>query len=137
MKSAVCLIAIFIGALHPSHKPLEPAFLQGHFFRFSRPFRYPDQKITLTCHIVALYVGFIEWVSFKRPNDLRRSGGQCPYECPSVSCSGYPCRRRSGVAPNPSPGSQMNHWCEKMWPPTGGIRAFSAGTVYKHASDTE
>ena len=69
MKSAVCLIAIFIGALHPSHKPLEPAFLQGHFFRFPRPFHYPDQKITLTCHIVRLSVGFLECVSFKRPND--------------------------------------------------------------------
>ncbi len=31
MKSAVCLIAIFIGALHPSHEPLEPAYLQGLF----------------------------------------------------------------------------------------------------------
>jgi len=69
MKSAVCLMAIFIGALHPSHEPLEPAFLQGHFFRFPRPFHNPDQKITLTCHIVALYVGFIECVSFKRLAD--------------------------------------------------------------------
>jgi len=37
MKSAVCLIAIFIGALHPSHEPLEPAFLQGHFFDSRAP----------------------------------------------------------------------------------------------------
>jgi hypothetical protein len=74
MKSAVCLIAIFIGALHPSHRPLEPAFLQGHFFRFPRPVHYPDQQITLTYHIVALYVGFIECVSSKRPTGSLWSG---------------------------------------------------------------
>jgi len=31
MKSAVCLIAIFIGALHPSHEPLELPISRGFF----------------------------------------------------------------------------------------------------------
>ena len=41
------------------------------------------------------------------------------------------------LQPNPSPGFQKEHGCEKMWPPTDGTRDFSAGTAYKHASDTE
>jgi hypothetical protein len=54
------------------------------------------------------------------------------FHAPDTPAGGVPV-----LQPNPSPGSQMNHWCEKMWPPTDAIRAFSAGTSYKHASDAE
>jgi len=53
------------------------------------------------------------------------------FYAPDTPAGGIP------VLHHPSPGSKMDHWCEKMWPLTGATQAFSAGTAYKHASDTE